>query len=50
MVGTSNAAASMSAWWLLNKRANFDETYKFLMDSTVEAKNEWLVGRYVQLP
>lgn len=50
MVGTSNAAASMSAWWLINKQNTFDATYKLLMDSTIEAKNEWLVGRYVQLP
>ena len=50
MVGTSNAAASLSAWWLINRQTTFDATYKLLMDSTVEAKNEWLVGRYVQLP
>ena len=50
MVGTSNAAASMSAWWLLNKKATFDETYNAFATGATIASNEWLTGRYIQLP
>jgi hypothetical protein len=39
MVGTSNAAAAMSAWLLSNPTP-----------TTTLAKNEWLTGRYVFIP
>jgi hypothetical protein len=45
--GTSNATASMSAWWLLNKKATFDDTYKTILDSTSVASNENATGKYV---
>jgi len=50
MVGTSNATASMSAWWLLNRKATFDETYNAFATGATIASNEWLTGRYIQLP
>ena len=50
MVGTSNATAALSGWWVLNKQATFDDTFKYIMDSTIEATNEWVTGRYVPLP
>ena len=50
MVGTSNATASLSAWWLLNRKASFDETYKAFVSSATTASNEWLSGRYISLP
>jgi len=50
MVGTSNATASLSAWWLLNRKATFDETYNTFATGATIASNEWLTGRYIQLP
>ena len=49
-VGTSNSTAALAAWWVLNKKGSFDETYNSLMSTTVEAKNEFQTGRYVRLP
>jgi hypothetical protein len=49
-LGTSNATVVMASWWLLNRKSTFDETYNSLMASTVEAKNEFQTGRYIQLP
>ena len=49
-LGTSNATAVFAGWWLLNRKATFDETYSALMATTIEAKNEFQSGRYVQLP
>jgi hypothetical protein len=48
MVGTSNATASLSAWWLLNRKATFDATYTSF--TTIPASNEWLIGKYIALP
>ena len=48
MVGTSNASASMAAWWLLNRKDTFDATYTSLV--TTPTRNDWLSGRYVALP
>ena len=50
MVGTSNAAAAMSGWWSLNRQATWQATYDFLVNSAGTAKNEWLSGRYIDLP
>lgn len=48
MTGTSNATASLSAWWLLNRKDTFDATYSSF--PTVPASNEWLTGKYIALP
>jgi hypothetical protein len=48
--GTSNAAAAFAGWWLLNKKATFDETFKALMATTIDTKNEFQTGKYVRLP
>jgi hypothetical protein len=48
--GTSGAAAAFSGWWLLNRKATFDETFNALMATTVDAKNEFQTGRYLPLP
>jgi hypothetical protein len=50
MVGTSNASAALAGWWLLNRKATFDETFNAIMATTTEAKNELITGRYVRLP
>ena len=50
MVGTSNSSAALAGWWLLNKKATFDETFNAIMATTTEAKNELITGRYVRLP
>jgi hypothetical protein len=40
----------MAGWWLLNRKATFDETFNSLMATTVDAKNEFQTGKYVRLP
>lgn len=49
-IGTSNSTAALAGWWLLNKKATFDETFNAIMATTTEAKNEFVTGRYVKLP
>ena len=46
-VGSSNATASVAAWWLLNRKESFDATYRFLFDSATTAKNEFTTGKYI---
>jgi hypothetical protein len=48
--GTSGATAAFAGWWLLNRKATFDETFNALMATTVDAKNEFQTGKYVRLP
>jgi hypothetical protein len=48
--GTSGASAAFAGWWLLNRKATFDETFTALMATTVDAKNEFQTGKYVRLP
>ena len=48
--GTSGASAAFAGWWLLNRKATFDETFNALMATTISAKNEFQTGKYVQLP
>jgi hypothetical protein len=48
--GTSGATAAFAGWWLLNRKATFDETLKALMATTIDAKNEFQTGKYVRLP
>lgn len=50
MAGTSNAAASVSAWWLLNRKESFDSTYSAIMQSASTASNESTSGKYVLIP
>ena len=50
MVGTSNATAAMSGWWSLNRQATWQDTYNLMESSSKTASNEWLSGRYVDLP
>jgi hypothetical protein len=49
VVGTSNSAAALAGWWLLNKKATFDETFNAIMATTTEAKNEYVVGKYIKI-
>lgn len=49
-VGTSNATAAMSGYWLLNRKATFDETFSSILLTTTEAKNEFISGKYVFIP
>jgi hypothetical protein len=48
--GTSGATAAFAGWWLLNRKATFDETFNALMATTIDAKNEFQTGKYVRLP
>ena len=48
--GTSGATAAFAGWWLLNRKTTFDETFKALMATTIDTKNEFQTGKYVRLP
>jgi hypothetical protein len=49
MVGTSNATASLSAWWLLNRQSTFDATYAAFAASATTASNGLLTGKYIAI-
>lgn len=49
MVGTSNATAAMAGWWVLNQKANYADTYNFMVSTSKPASNEWLSGKYVPI-
>jgi putative flippase GtrA len=48
-VGTSNATAALSGYWLLNRKATLDETYAAILAGTVATKNEFQSGRFVTI-
>ena len=48
-VGTSNATAAMSGYWLLNRKATLDETYAAILAGTIAIKNEFQSGRFVNI-
>ena len=49
-VGTSNATAAMAGYWLLNRKATFDETYASILAITTDAKTEYISGKYIFIP
>jgi len=49
-VGSSNATAAMSGWWSLNYQGSWQATYDYMVKSAKAASNEWLSGRYIELP
>jgi len=40
----------MAAYWLLNRKATFDETYASILAVTTDAKNEFISGKYIFIP
>ena len=50
MVGTSNATAAMAGWWGLNYQGSWQATYDYMVKNAKTASNQWLSGRYVELP
>ena len=50
MVGTSNATAAMTGWWSLNYQGSWQATYDYMVKSAKSASNEWLSGRYIEIP
>ena len=50
MVGTSNATAAMAGWWSLNYQGSWQATYDYMARNAKTAYNQWLSGRYVELP
>jgi len=48
-VGTSNATAAMSGYWLLNRKATFDETFAAILAGTTQIKNEFQSGPFVTI-
>jgi len=50
MAGTSNATASISGLWLLNRQASVDATYAVILSKATNASNEYATGKYVLIP
>ena len=50
VVGTSPATAAMTGWWSLNYQGSWQATYDYMVKTAKTASNEWLSGRYVELP
>jgi hypothetical protein len=50
MVGTSNSTAALTGWWTLNRQATWTATYNLIASTAKVASNEWLTGKYIQLP
>jgi hypothetical protein len=46
-IGTSNATAALSSWWVLNRKSTFDETFAYLVNTATIAQNAWTTGRYI---
>jgi predicted secreted protein len=49
-VGTSNSTASLAGLWTLNRKSSVAETQATLNAMATVASNEWLTGKYIQLP
>lgn len=49
-VGTSNATASLAGLWTLNRKSSVADTKATLDSLATTASNEWLTGKYLQLP
>ena len=50
MVGSSNSTAAMTGWWTLNRQDTWAATYNLIASTAKVASNEWLTGKYIQLP
>ena len=50
MGGTSNATASISGLWLLNRQASVDATYAVILSKATTISNEYTSGKYVLIP
>ena len=50
LVGTSTATASFAAWWVLNFKGNFADTYASILGSTTATSSAERTGKYVALP
>jgi hypothetical protein len=48
-IGTSNATAALSSWWVLNRKSTFDETFAYLVNTATIAQNAWTTGRYISI-
>lgn len=49
-VGTSTATASLAGWWTLHRQSTVADTQAVIGASATVANNEWLTGKYIQLP
>lgn len=49
-VGTSNATAALAAWWALNLKTTYSDTYNFLVSSATTATSAERTGKYIGLP
>jgi hypothetical protein len=50
MAGTSNATASISALWLLNRQSSVDATYAAIATSSASISTGSITGKYVLIP
>jgi hypothetical protein len=49
-VGTSNSTAVMSALWLQNRKATFNDTFDYFVGQSMTIKNEFISGRFLAVP
>lgn len=49
-VGTSNATAAFAAWWVLNAKATYAETFSSFVSTATSASNAERTGRYIVIP
>jgi hypothetical protein len=50
MAGTSNATASISGLWLLNRQVSVDATYAVIAAGSTTVSTESITGKYVLIP
>jgi hypothetical protein len=50
MAGTSNATASMSGLWLLNRQSSVDATYAVIASNSKSISTGSITGKYVLIP
>jgi hypothetical protein len=48
-IGTSNATAALASWWVLNRKETFDETFAYLMSTSILTHNSWTTGRFIKI-
>jgi hypothetical protein len=48
-IGTSNATAALASWWVLNKKETFNETFAYLISTSILTHNSWTTGRFIKI-
>ena len=50
LVGTSNATAAFTGWWVKNFQKDIPTTLDLIRSTATTASNQWLSGKYVFIP